>query len=465
MCYLLPLCSFADNPQIIVGDYYTIKNKPMPLLAISQTENNWTYPTLPELTNDRLGVDFSSASCNSKFCAAVGTTNLDQNPKYNPLIAVSFDHGNQWSYISKLGEKDNFPGQTSSVSCTNNLCVAVGTDIQKGYHPYMPLLTVGHGNEWNIPSSVINNLPSDFIEGDFGYVTCNKSFCIAAGEYDSKDGHSYPLVAVSYDKDKVHWTYSSSIAATLPKDVELTDVFGLNCTDKVCIISGLYRLPSDKQIAFLATSYDKGKTWTFPTDISSKLPDSDDSRLDKVNCYKDLCVAVGSYYSNQDRKVLNYIPLIAVSHDSGKTWSYVNDLGNKLPLGYDNGEFWNIGCNEKLCLAGGQLSVNNHYGPFLMYSKDQGNTWSMLNELPKDYVDGGDFTGGVNCSDTTCFAVGNYRNTSQRFVPLLVSTQDGNTWSYPSSVIDNLPQDFMYTNFLHTDSYSNGLMAHKKHKV
>src|SRR5579862_6157969 len=104
ICCLISLSSFANNPQIMVGDYTTIKNKNVPLLAINQSENNWTYPTLPALPDDMYGVYMSGAGCNAKFCAAVGTYH---NQKYHPLIAVSFNQGNQWSYISKLGERDN----------------------------------------------------------------------------------------------------------------------------------------------------------------------------------------------------------------------------------------------------------------------------------------------------------------------------------------------------------------------
>lgn len=456
ICCLLPLSSFAKNPQIIVGDYTTNKNQYMPLIAVNQTENNWTYPTLQPLPSDTLNVNMSGAGCSSKFCAAVGSYH---NKEYHPLIAVSFDKGNQWTYLSKLS--DNLI--PSALSCNNNLCVAVGVDQSKGNHPYMPFVAVGHGSDWNVPSSVISNLPSDLIEGDFSKVTCNDSFCVAAGEYDSKDGRVYPMVAVSEDKDKAHWTYSS-LASLFPKDMHLADVFGLNCTDKVCIITGLYRLESEKQVAYLATSYDKGKTWAFPKDITSNLPESDDTRLDKVDCQKENCIAVGSYHPNNNRSIINYTPLIAVSHNSGKTWVYVKDLVSKLPTDYASADFWNVGCNEKICLAGGQLSLKQRGGkPFLMYSKDHGDTWSMLNEFPKDYVDGGgSFTGGINCNETSCFAVGTYRN-AERYIPLVVTTQDANSWSYPSSIIDNLPQDFLYGVNFYTDSSSKGLMAKRKH--
>jgi hypothetical protein len=434
ICYLLPLSAHANTQEFAVGSYESPASREhfpiitdFPLIALADSaENIWTYHPLSDLPNDYRGGYLSNVSCNEKTCITVGNYISPTGPY--PFLATSFNQGNQWNYNAAFKDK-NAGSELNSGTCNNNLCIVVGEDRQKNSDNSLPLLSVGDGNQWNSPISVISNLPSNFVDGEFGDVVCHHSFCIAAGEYYSTSHIKIPLVAISSDKNKENWNYSP---IPHPKDMVYTYVSDLYCNDKVCIISGVYESSENKQLPLLITSYDQGKTWNYPTNKSS---------IRKTTCHQDLCIGIGDS------------PLIVVSHDAGKTWE-----SKQIPTSIKNVGLSDVSCNQKICIASGWS--NSEQLPLTMLSKDQGETWSTSQPIPKD-VGRWSYIEGVKCNDTSCFVTGSYQTNTGKGLPLLATTVDGNTWSFPASVIDNLPQDFISGGF-NSASQADGLNMKKR---
>ena len=123
-----------------------------------------------------------------------------------------------------------YPIGFNSVSCSNSLfCVAVGQYYNgTNYYPLVAVTNDG-GNNWSYPYG-ISALPADakpasnHFVGDLYYVNCNQNTCMAGGNYT--DGtYYYPLLVTTQNNGST-WTnriYSS--AATLPADASL-DTFG-----------------------------------------------------------------------------------------------------------------------------------------------------------------------------------------------------------------------------------------------
>ncbi len=134
---------------------------PIPSTSIAPSPPN-SAPTALEIIN----VGFKSISCaTSLFCVAVGQYYANTN--YYPLLAVTKDGGNHWTY------------------------------------PYIP------------PSDMSPNLQNN--AGTFFFTNCKDSTCIAGGNY-SDGTYYYPLLAITYDAG-VTWTnVIDSDPATLPSD-------------------------------------------------------------------------------------------------------------------------------------------------------------------------------------------------------------------------------------------------------
>lgn len=77
-----------------------------------------------------------------------------------------------------------------------------------------------------------------------------------------------------------------------------------------------------------------------------------------------------------------------------------------------------VSCNASHCIAVSQY-VSNQPGntkyPFLLSTQDGGNNWTfpstIITNLPADYQNTADFI-GVHCNRNICIAVGNYKSSN-----------------------------------------------------
>lgn len=413
----------AATPQLVVGSYNTISNS-FPWVAQSTDDLVWSYTISSSafLPFDYYSNgQFNGATCSGPVCIAGGSySNLTTGHANDPLIAVSTDNGMTWTYPPSV--ITNLPADFSSlhglngVSCNDNLCIAAGiynSNAPPISKPYLAVST-DSGGTWNYPTTVFSNVPSDFDGGGFtqqskGFpfptlnnsASCNDARCVAVGQYQSAQGIKpyLPMLAISRRSGTV-WTY-------------------------------FHRVPGD-------FDFDEG--------IQS------DNFFNGICCQAKSCVAVGGYDATNPQA--NALPLLAVSHDHGLSWSYppsVTSLQN-LPADYSQNQhglntgFFSVSCDGALCAAAGQYS-QGHTAPLLAVSHNDGDTWDYPHiNFPPDYQAAGfSFFNSVSCRRDLCVAAGFYLNRSATFLPLLVvSTDQGITWNSPPDITDpnKLPPDF-----------------------
>lgn len=285
------------NMCVTVGYYQDTNGIFRPLLAQSNdSASSWTYPSM---FNDPIfypstnahpfqnGGNLKSVSCNQNICIAVGEYN-DTNNIARPLLALSQDAGNIWSFPAEITDPVFTPstandfandGSFQGASCYNNTCIAVGY-YQDSNGIYRPLLgrTQDSGNTWQFPSSInepVFAAPNDFVEGDFSSVSCYGTRCIAVGGYLDNNALGRPLLALSQDLGET-WTYPSSIISPvfIPSNSNAFSegyFSSASCNATTCIASGYYYDASGTRRPLLAWSQDSGNTWTYPSSINAPV--------------------------------------------------------------------------------------------------------------------------------------------------------------------------------------------------
>ncbi|MBA2711491.1 MAG: hypothetical protein H0U57_12985 [Tatlockia sp.] len=84
--------------------------------------------------------------------------------------------------------------------------------------------------------------------------------------------------------------------------------------------------------------------------------------------------------------------------------------------------------------------------PLLIQSLNLGNSWQYpvsIHEgpVPKDFLDGG--VSKATCNNSLCIATGNYYNSEQTFLPLVLQSRDqGLNWRFEENLNQKLPADF-----------------------
>jgi hypothetical protein len=399
----------------------------LPLIAVgTQNTASWIYPKSvcqdlkTNIEPNFISGELRAASCfgsgGNAVCIASGMYFTDT--EFFPLLALSSDGGKQWTYpdsifknLTTAIEPEFKKGYLASASCTDttcntvcvasgNFCTTEGCDFQK---PLLALST-DKGKHWTYPSAVFKDLKIQldpaFQSGFFISSSCtgkgNQARCVAAGSY-SNGASTMPLLTLSKDGG-ASWTYPKSILTDLAARIGHGFIGGLfnaaSCSgegDKaVCIASGSYFRKSGAGIPFLALSRDGGDTWTYPPFIYTKLktivdPDFVGGTFDGASCIgsgkKTICTAAGNYCNKQQ----SCFPLLVLSTNGGKNWSYppsvYSILTSVIDPNFKLGLFSSVSCSgipeNNFCTAAGQYSNNtSETFPLLAFSKDSGQTWS-----------------------------------------------------------------------------------------
>ena len=398
----------------------------LPLIAVgSHNTETWAYPKSvfqnlktiidPSFTSGylRAGACFGSGA--NAVCIASGTYFADSD--FFPLVALSSNGGKNWTYPTSIFKDLTTAiapifskGYLSTASCTkstcHSVCIAAGNFLTTGDASQRPLLAVStdKGNTWSYPAAIFTNLATTvdpkFQNGFFISSSCtgegNQAVCIAAGSY-SNDKATMPLLAQSNDGGQT-WSYPVDILNDLANKIGHGFIGGLfnaaSCSGSgkkaICIASGSYFRKSGAGTPFLAISRDGGDTWSYPDFIYTKLktvvdPNFAGGNFDGASCTgsgkKTICMAAGGYCN----KTNECFPLLVLSTNGGKTWSYppsiYSNLTSVIAPNYKLGFLGDVSCsgieNYNFCTASGQYSNNqSETFPLLAFSTDSGNTWS-----------------------------------------------------------------------------------------
>lgn len=346
---------------------------------------------------------------------------------------------------------------------------------------FFPLLikTNDSGARWEYPRNIFNTtktIDHDFLSGTFQATACSgsdaDSVCIAPGFFcKGQDCSSeLPLIAVGR-RDTNTWTYPNSVfnglKIKIDPDFKLGFLNGANCTGSgskaFCLASGVF-FTSVSQFPVIALSSNAGKSWSYPSTVFSNLlttldPSFSGGFLDAPSCNKSVensvCIATGAFCSGELCDV--QLPLVALSKDQGKTWTYpksaFSDVKTKIDPNYASGELKSPSCtgsgDNTICISAGSFFNSTITLPLIGLTNDGGNTWnypaSIFTNLPiqigHDFADG--FFNAGSCTGSggaaRCIAAGGYTTTTGNTVPLVALTKDGGqTWTYPPFIYTKL---------------------------
>ncbi|MBA2656574.1 MAG: exo-alpha-sialidase [Tatlockia sp.] len=376
---------------IATGNYYNNETKPTPLLLQSNDlGKNWDYVSIQTLPPNFEQGWFNDSLCWSEGCIAVGIYENGQGPR--PLMALHNSDG-KWRYLDILTDStllNTFQeGWLKSISCSNKSCLAAGTylDIHNIRHP---LLMVSHDKGLNWKAATYKDEKKDFVGNPDAHLfaaTCEGTYCIAVGE--STDSQNLTTLLLMQSNDSGSTWFKPLI--TLPPNFISGWFNAVACQANFCIAAGTY---SDGEInrPLLIYSGDKGSHWQdHNPDINSELKTFVDyGSYFSTTCNEDGCMAAGSFS--------NYIttyPLITVSHNKGQTWIYPSSARTSVPAAeLGNGDFINLNCRQKICIATGTYTIDSVYYPLLALSRDSGMNWEFspaINDptiLPPSFLNG-----------------------------------------------------------------------------
>lgn len=481
------------------GNYSNHSSGIFPLLAVSNNQGaTWTYPTSifqnltteidPAFSNGVLSGASCSGPFNNNVCIAPGqwcTGDFCDNSL--PLIAVARQNATHWFYPHNVFEDlttkidANFTGANFRAgSCFGSggraVCMAAGSYTNPT--SFFPLISVSHdgGSNWSYPPSVFQNLTQSIdpsFEGGFLLSSsCTKStcdsVCIAAGNFCTDNCFfQKPLVALSTDKG-LTWSYPHDIfkdlTTKIDPDFQDGNFVGSSCTgtghEATCIASGSF-YNKTTVLPFLVLTKNGGTTWSYPAEVFTNLPvvighGFIGGVFNAASCTgskaKAVCIAAGSYF----RKGSSF-PLLAVTRNGGDTWTYPDFIYTKLKTVVDpeavGGQLDSASCTgtstSAICIAGGgYCRKDTTCYPLLALSTNGGKNWSYppsIYQNLKAIVDPNfqyGFFSDASCTGSAahnfCIATGQYSNLNATFPLLAFSNDGGNTWSYPSSIFQNL---------------------------
>ncbi|MFC3909187.1 hypothetical protein ACFORL_08900 [Legionella dresdenensis] len=346
-----------------------------------------------------------------------------------------------------------------AASNTPESFIAPATLITSGYFvntmfSLVPLIVVSSddGTTWSYPSDVYSSaLPVNFSYGYLNNGTASTGNTFVATGYYSDGTVERPLMALSLDKG-ITWSYPGDITSSaLPADFDSGYFSGPSaCSGSACIATGYYISNTTmSSYPLLALTQDSGATWSYPAAIytPANLPPAmtAGNLSGGAGCSGNTCIAAG-YFDNG----LTSYPLLAVSLDSGSNWSYPASITSSgLPAPFSYGYFsGGADCSGSNCIAAGMYSDGISTYPLLAASQDSGNTWSYAADVSSTSLPVpfvyGGFNGGASCSGNTCIATG-YYDDGTVILPLLALSQDGGvTWTYPTDIRTALPSPFNY---------------------
>jgi hypothetical protein len=277
----------TDNGLCVAAGEYTDTHAiRRPLLAKSNDNGNtWNYSTTitqPTTTPAfAYGGVFNATNCSKdgKICAAVGRY-VDPEGILRPLLAQSTDGGENWNYPTNVTQPDVplfYIGMLNAIYCDGSTCIAVGSYVDTTANE-RPLLAMSHdaGNTWTYSTAISQPdiVPEFSDKGIFYGVNCStEGVCIATGKYTDKNNIQRPLLALSQDQGS-SWTYSAAVSqpTTTPAFANQGQLGAPQCrgtgSTAICMASGSYQDINGVVRPLLATTQDGGTSWHFSESVS-----------------------------------------------------------------------------------------------------------------------------------------------------------------------------------------------------
>ncbi|MFI4962590.1 MAG: hypothetical protein ACHP6H_01890 [Legionellales bacterium] len=465
--------------QLAAGFYLDSSNSFVNLLLAKQSLTGaWTYPiddsnnraAQPADISNNVDNKLLSLACNAnQSLCLVGGMYQSTNTGYYPLIGMSTDGGDTWTYPVSSGNApanidiNNSSNQINSLSCSSTFCIGAGTAGILGSEENLIAQTADSGSTWSFPS-----LPPAADQSSVGVqntllgTSCIGSTCYAAGDYDTTSSKTYLVI---YQGNATGSTVNWSVVlddqnpATSPSNSTGYGVFrSISCNTQVCIAGGSYSTVSGG-LGFapvIAQNTGTNNAWIYSVDWASSiwpsdfLVSNDDTQtgFQSTSCSDNICAAAGFYTTDSG----GIIPMIAQSTNNGASWS-VGISSSLYPapdldLTGDASGFASVSCSNTICIAGGTYLTNGGgHAMMLAQSTDQGATWTYpisVNNQPSD-VFGGGFIYRVSCQDNVCIATGAYESgdsgaSSNLF--LTETTDGGQTWTFEITGAGPLPANF-----------------------
>lgn len=367
----------GKNTICLAGGTYSTNTATLPLLARTEDAgHSWTYPKTifknltteidPSFASGALRTVSCTKSPDDSLCITAGNFWTANWARHFPLLAVSTDKGVTWVYPAEIHQDLNIKldptfsvGLFASASCAGKgakaICIAAGDFGTSTNTLPLLVLTRDGGKRWAYPREILTNLgpviKHGFIHGALKATSCsgsgNKTICIAVGHYLTKGrNHERPLLALTKNGG-LNWSYPDFIYTKLKvMDPTFRNGYleGASCIGSgktaICVASGWYHGgPNGGSFPrpLIARSADGGKTWSYPSSVLTNalsLPGFIYGELHDVSCKgtpaHNLCIASGEFTVSRYE-----LPMITISHDSGKTWTYPEGLYTNITTKVD----------------------------------------------------------------------------------------------------------------------------------
>jgi Putative Ig domain len=278
-------------------------------------------------------------------------------------------------------------------------------------------------------------LPSGGISGAFvnagpgGHVVgCSSGTCVAVGNYEDASSNTFPFVTPFADG-----TPGASAAVSLPANADAAEPHGtgfqeLSCWSAgACVGVGMYSDASDDESAMVvpisAGQPGAVSTPAFPSDVSTTDPQSP---LNGVSCWSaGSCIAVGQYNTTS-----NNLEALTVPITGGTAGAAVQVT---LPANPDTtdpqAELFDISCwSAGSCVAVGGYNDSSGNGQAMVVPITGGVPQPAIEVTSPADAAGNPIAvlDSVSCtSGGSCFALGNYDDTSSDYEAMTVAITNG----------------------------------------
>lgn len=415
-------------PRFVTVGNFTLTGSTPALLINSSSAKDWLYITPASSPGTFVSANLFSVSCTQNFCGTVGQYNLGSG--FQPGIIVSENGGIAWQFVAP----GNAPGtiinsSLNSVNCQGNTCAAAGQyNIGGGMQPAI-IVSTDSAKTWNFVNP--SGTPGGIINANLNTVLCPSGKCIAVGQYNSGAGFQ-PAIIRSNDNGQT-WNYI--VAANPPGVFTSTALSTVDCTGNTCAIAGQYNLGSGTQPAIIVSL--NGGIYQFITPSSS--PGTIRSTtLRTVRCVGNVCVAVGQYSLDN----VTTQPAVIVSNDIAASWHFVSPSNS--PGAITSSILTSVDCSGNTCAAVGKYDLGSGAQPAIVVSTDTGVSWQYITPTNVPGIITNSTLNSVNCTGSTCIAVGQYDLGSGMQAAILVSLDNGPSWHFIT--ISDLPQDLISAN-------------------
>lgn len=312
----------------------------------------------------------SAISCTDDMCVAVGGYSNDSTTQGSPLLLVSRDLGNTWSNIQNISHLPKMQsGSLNTITCTKNFCIAGGVATLKGTGDQVPMLITSsdNGQSWTYVQNI--NYPPKIHFASLKSIKCNLNSCVVAGSYEDGDRNHHVLLLLTQDKGE-SWSFIKEIPQLANKNVSIAD---LAYSNETFIAVGDYNdKGSIKFKSLILVGKNSGSSWALSDFSHDTL-----QMINSISCTDNTCLAGGAIISSKDA------PLI-ISQDSGKSWALVKNIPK---LGQAPGNIDVVKCFGDSCTATGQSSLFEESHPIMLMTNDRGASWSVqdnIGNFPKE---------------------------------------------------------------------------------